>query len=238
MARAHSDSTKVSVPYVPFPTFCTALDYLKTHGIPAKIDASVFPTLSGGIVSHLLISLRLLGVIDEKGDPQPPLQPILAQLVEDKTRKQTLAQILPKAYAALFSKIELATASPAQLDNALRENNVRGATLRKAKAFLIKSAQFAGLGVSAHLVKRTRSSGPRGNGSRKAKQFIEVGNAQTQVRKEPQYSKILSLPQARCTLTLSGDIDPFSLRGAERELFYKLVDLMTEFESKKESADE
>ncbi len=236
MARADSDSTRVAVPYVPFSTFLTALDYLKSHGTPGKIDSSVFPTFSGGMVSHLLITLRFLRVIDHQGTPQA----VLTQLIDDKIRREALARILPHAYAALFQRVDLAKASPSQLDEALREQNVHGATHRKAKAFLIKSAQYAGLAISKHLTKRTRSTGPRSNGtSGKARQipdhktkFLAVAELPSEVR----YSKTVKLPQAGGTLTLSGDFHPLALLGQEREFVYRLVDLIAEFEGKKETA--
>ncbi len=235
MARAGSDSTRVAVPYVPFSTFLTALDYLKSHGTPGKIDSSVFPTFSGGMVSHLLITLRFLRVIDHEGTPQA----VLTQLIDDKIRKEALARILPHAYAALFQRVDLAKASPSQLDEALREQNVHGATHRKAKAFLIKSAQYAGLTISKHLTKRTRSTGPSNGTSRKARQIPDDKSNLLAVPKLPsevRYSKTVKLPQAGGTLTLSGDLDPLALLGQEREFVYRLVDLIAEFERKKETA--
>jgi len=230
MERKDSD-TKIAIPYVPFSTLCTALDHLKSHGIPDRINSSVFPTFSGAVVSHLLLTMRFLTLVDEKGLPQP----VLAQLVEDKTRKQTLGRIIPVAYAALFQKVDLAKASPTSLDEAIKTQNVHGATVRKAKGFLIKAAQFAGLPVSNHLLKRSRSSVSRSNGSpRKSRDEFA---APRPPRHEPEqltarYSKIIKLPDAGGTLALSGDFDPFSLRGDEREFVYKLADLMSEFTTK------
>lgn len=238
MENKNSDTAKATIPYVPFPTFCTALDHLKSHSIPDKIDSSIFPTISGGMVSHVLLTMRLFNLIDEEGKPQPDL----AQLVDDKTRKQTFARILPQTYATLFQQVDLSKASPLQLDDAIRQHNVRGATHQKARAFLIKAAQFAGIPVSSHLTKRTRAMGPRKNG-----RAIKVKNATlpttpaapiSQQPAEAKYSKTLNLPQAGGTLTLIGDFDPFSLRGKERELVYRIADLMADFENEKPASNE
>lgn len=236
-AETDTSSKSAAVPYVPFATFCTALDYLKSHGMPSKIDSSAFPTFAGGTISHLLLSLRALGLITKDGDPSPEL----AILADETTRKQALAKLLPKAYAGLFHKVDISKASPSQLENALHDQNVRGATAKKAMAFLIKAAQFAGLPVSNHLIKRTRTVGVRKNGGRRTKQQHEKQQAEPPLPSPPQqanYSKVIRLPQASGVLTLSGDFDPLALRGEERELVYKLTDIMWEFENKKEKASE
>lgn len=233
MVQHDSTSTKQSVPYVPFPTFITALDYLKVHGIPENINPSVFQNMSGGLTSHLLLALKFFGAIDDKGNPQPSL----SDLVDEKTRKQSMAKLIPQRYAELFTRVDLAKASPASLNDALREANVSGATQRKARAFLIKAAQFSGLPVSAYLTKRTRKSGPRVNGSaRKIRQVTEDKSTEKQIQPGLWYTKIIHFPQAGGLLTLSGDIDPLNLRGSERDLFYALADLMSDFEAKNETA--
>jgi hypothetical protein len=234
-----------AIPYVSFATFLTALDYLKNHGTPDKIDSSVFPNLSGGSVSHLLLSMRFLGVIDDKGRPQA----VLAQVVDEKTRKTALAKLLPQAYAAVFQKVDLSKASPSTLDEALRAQKVTGATHRKAKAFLLKAAQFAGLPISNHLMKRTRTSGSRSSGTtKKAREESGTRTPAHTPAKHPitptngvpsgHYTKTIKLPEAGGTLVLSGDFDPFALMGKEREFVYKLADMMSEFGTKRKSTTE
>jgi hypothetical protein len=242
----HNAATGPAIPYVSFSTFGTALDYLKSHGTPDKIDSSVFPNFSGGSVSHLLLSMRFLGVIDDKGHPQA----VLSQLVDEKTRKTALAKILPQAYAPVFQKVDLSKASPSTLDEALRAQKVTGATHRKAKAFLLKAAQFAGLPISNHLMKRTRSGGSRNNGTaRKAREEsgarTTTTTARTSVSRGEEtslpvghYTKTIKLPEAGGTLVLSGDFDPFALRGKEREFVYQLADMMSEFGAKRKAVGE
>lgn len=234
----HSHTTAGAlIPYVPFATFCTALDYLKSHGTPDKIDSSVFPNFAGGTVSHLLLSMKFLGLIDEKGLPRP----ILAQLVDEKTRKSTLSKLIPQAYANLFQHVDLAKASPSTLDEALRLQKVKGATHRKARAFLLKAAQFAGLPISSHLTKRTRTSSPRPNNA--SKKTREDGGTKTpptpktspaERAASPANNSIsIKLPDAGGTLVLSGDFNFFALRGTERELVFKLSDMMEGFGTKR-----
>ena len=50
-----SEETNVlTAPYIPFPTFTTALSNLKAHGPPTKLDRSVFDSFSGAIQGQVL----------------------------------------------------------------------------------------------------------------------------------------------------------------------------------------
>jgi hypothetical protein len=180
--------------------------------------------------------MRFMRLIDDKGHPQTPLR----ALVDDKTRKQAVAKLIPEAYAALFQKVDLSKASPSSLDDAIKSQNARGATARKAKAFLIKAAQFAGLQVSGHLLKRSRpSSSSSARVSSATRRTRERENAKTEPAvpissngnsSEPQMHAVTAkLPKAGGTLVLSGDFDPFALEGNERDFVYKVADIVRNF---------
>jgi len=238
MAREKSAQVSASgtPPYVSFATFTTALDYLASRGISSRVNASVFPLMSGTKARYVLVAFRFLGLIDDDGSPKPDL----AQLVEERTRAQTLKRVIERSYSGLLSKVDLAKASPAELDAGLRIYNVTGTTHRKAKGFLIRAAQRSGMQVSGHLMKRTRMAGTRSTRRHQAASEVET-DAQNNGRTPPAsgqvFSRTVRLPQAAGTLTLSGSFDPFGLRGQERELFYRLADLLDEFE-KQEGAQQ
>ncbi len=222
-----------SAPYVAFATFATALAYLRDRGIPSKVDTSVFSSMSGTMASHVLVAMRFLGVIDGEGSPMPEL----AHLVDEKTKADTLRRLIERSYGRLLSRVDLAKASPSQLDHALREYKVTGTTHRKAKTFLIRAAQFAGMQVSRHLLKRTRVLGVRGTARRQAEARPEKlgisppGFVTSPPRPAGAFTRTVHLPQTGGTLTLSGNFDPFALRGKEREIVYRLTDILDEFES-------
>src|SRR5438128_923376 len=145
---------KPAPPYVPFKTFLSAIENLE-HGIPNQIDRSVWPSYSGAIQGQLLATLMFLGLIDDRGIPQPSLH----ELIENKAnRKNKLAKILEHAYPDLFA-LNLAKVSPKQLDDAVAEYGVTGATQRKALAFLLRAARYADLPLSPLLKRKTRESG-------------------------------------------------------------------------------
>lgn len=230
MAQADSNSQAASVPYVPFPSLQTALDHLASNGIPSVIEPRVFPSMSGGLVSHLLLTLRFFGAVNADGTHTK----VLEQLVDVKTRKQTLAALIPKAYVSLFQRLDLSKASPKQLDDALAEQNVTGATRRKARSFLIKSAKFAGLPVSTYLTKRTRASGPRKStksaNTCKSDSTNGTGVMVPEVPADSQSQRTVRLPDSGGTITLGVTLDPLKLRGRDREFFYRLVDMLDDFE--------
>ena len=159
-----SENTKrETAPYVPWSTFETGLNHLKTHGLPHNVDSSLFPSMSGTIVNQFLASLRFLGLIDTAGDVQPDLE----KLVDTESRTATLGRLLRDKYSDLIA-IGLEKASPSQFDEALRLYNVQGEAHRKAKSFFLKAASEVKLPLSSHLTKKTRTGAGRKRSTKKA----------------------------------------------------------------------
>jgi hypothetical protein len=170
------------------------------------------------------------GAIDDNGTPQA----VLTQLVDEKMRKQALAKLIPQAYGEVLKGIDLSKASPATLDNAIRNTNVHGATHNKARAFLIKAAQFAGLSISGHLAKRTRKSGPRGNGTGQRRPSLksQTANVETPTTvKEGEEVKIELRTGGSLKLVLS--VRFVDLDIDDRKFVFDLIDKMTGYEQEK-----
>lgn len=143
-------------PYVPFKTFLTAIESFE-RGLPNQIDRSVWPSHSGATQGQLLGAFRFLGLADEKDRPSGELR----ALVEGKqNRKTTLRRILEKSYRELVS-LDLAKASPRQLDEAMRRYGLGGATHRKAVSFFLHAAGYAEAPLSPLLLRKTRVPGVR-----------------------------------------------------------------------------
>jgi hypothetical protein len=119
--------------------------------------------MGGDAKTHVLNAFRFFGLTDEKGNPQP----LLSELALNKeTRKQTLRKILKERYPNV-SESDLGTMTIPQLDSKLGDKayNVSGGTRQKARSFLIKAAEFAGIPLSGLLT----SKGPRGPRQKRAK---------------------------------------------------------------------
>jgi hypothetical protein len=62
--------------------------------------------------------------------------------------------------------------------------------------------------------------------------FTDEEAEEADVRQRPSMAATIKLPKAGGSLTLSGDINLFTLAGAERDLVFALIDKMKEFEEK------
>jgi len=143
--------------YVPYATFMSALDNLRTHGIPNTgiIDKSLWDTQSGAIQGQLLLTFKFLGLIDEQNRVLPPL-PVLSK-ASGEDRKVALKPIIEEKYKQVIA-LGLSTISPGQLDEAFRKLNVNGSTLIRAVRFFVKACQECGIPISKRIVENARSS--------------------------------------------------------------------------------
>jgi hypothetical protein len=159
-----SEEIKVVAPYLPFSTFETGLNKLAAlGGLPPKIDHTVFQQMSGVARGQVISAFKFLGLIDLDGTPQP----LLAELVLNREKRKETVRELIKTHYPNITEQDLGTMSPSQLDAKLGDDsyNVTGATKPKARTFLLKAAEFAGIPLSKLLT----AKGPRGPRTRRAK---------------------------------------------------------------------
>ncbi len=196
------------VPYVPFRTFLTALETLE-RGCPNQLDRSVWPSYSGAIQGQLLGAFRFLGLMDEQHCPTPELRELIAH---KDGRRPLLRRLLEAKYAGLIG-LDLARTSPKQLDEAMRQYGLTGATHKKAVSFFLQAAQYAGLPLSVLLRARTRGGG---QGRRRAPAASESA---------PAISKTIEL-RSGGVLTLTAVVDFFSISADDRKFIFDLIDRM------------
>lgn len=138
-------------PYVPYRTFQNYMVGLK-KGIPGRIDRSVLPSMSGSMQVHLIHALKALKLIDDRGDPMPTLQKVVAAWPDEQARHGILMVIVHEAYPFLFrGGFNLQTASPSQIAEAFGTAGAQGDTVRKCIAFFIGLAKDAGIVISPHV---------------------------------------------------------------------------------------
>lgn len=150
-----TEKKRVAAAYMPFKTFLSTLEHLKTHGVPNIIDRSIFPSFSGGVQSQIISGLTFLGLIDERGIPHESLN----KLVNDvENRKSILRSILRDKYGNLFDA-DLTRVSPSQFDTLFSPEiyAVNGDTRKKARAFFFAALSYVGEPFSKLLTQRTRS---------------------------------------------------------------------------------
>lgn len=146
--------------YVPYATLISALDTLRTYGIPGtgKIDKTLWDSQSGAIQGQLLLAFRFLGLIDEKNR----VLPALPSLVDAQDRKPILKKVIEEKYGRLLS-LDLTTITQGQLDEAMRAYGVSGSTLMRATRFFVKACTELGIPISKRIAEKVRggTSAPR-----------------------------------------------------------------------------
>lgn len=152
---------KRTAPYLPFSTFISGIDALHA-GVPEVLDKSLLRSLSGTAQNQVLGAFRFFELIDEDRRVQPPLK----ILVQDKeNRKAHVRQLLDQFYPGAVA-LGRSTGTMPQLNAAMMQYGVQGATVAKAVAFFLKAAEFADLPMSPHWKNVTRRRNGAGSRSR------------------------------------------------------------------------
>jgi hypothetical protein len=158
--------TKVAAPpYISFRTLLNLVERMANEGIPRRIDRSYLGGLSGGYQTQVMAALRGLGLINDEGT----VQPRLVELVGQPSERQTLiAAILRERYPEAV-RLGAANATQGELEDSFRPFGITGATLRKAVAFYLHAAEFAGIPVSPFFKPPSTSSEGRTTGRRRTR---------------------------------------------------------------------
>ena len=73
MSNDSGSNEKVPV-YLSFKTFQSAIQNLRTHGLPNNIDRSTFDSRSGQEQTQIISAFKFLGLIDENNNTQETLR--------------------------------------------------------------------------------------------------------------------------------------------------------------------
>lgn len=210
-------------PYLPFGTFGNTISTFKEHGLPSRIDKTVFPTMAGGNRPLIIQAFRFFSLIDSAGVPTDSLKMLVD--ADDQKRKEYYGGLL-KCYGPLGA-LNLATSTPAQLDEEMKKLGAEGETARKALAFFLKLASEGGVTLGKFLQHKTRSAyAPR------KKRTGNQSTAVDEVPDEHQNGVDEPIPQAALftlefsngdTVSLNGNINFFTLSQKDREFLMGLV---------------
>lgn len=213
---------KGQVAYVPYRTFKSAIEMLEQHGLPNRIDRTLWPSFSGVIQSQLIAALRFFSLIKPDGVPTEKL----ATLVRDKdNRKANLQQLLKDAYPKLVG-IDLTKATIGQFNDAMRKYELSPETTKKASSFFLQAAKDAGLPMSKHILDKTRavrkrkpiSAGQR-NSTPAAQLHLASGGPARTIQLD-----------GGVTLSMTTSADFFNMTKSDREFVSKLLDLLDHYE--------
>jgi len=214
---------------MPYKTFGTFLDHLRAIGTPSHIDKSVMTSLSGGMQSWLKAALRYMKLINGDDTPTAALEQLANAQGDD--RKALMRELFAKTYAFLNGKVDLTKTTPVKLREAIVAEGGQGETVEKIITFMVAMAKDAGVSISPLLTKRAPRR-PRVKTATPSNPSITTDHDDEgdDVEVDTAAMKTIALPKSGGTLTLSGNINLFTLVGNERELVFKLIDAMTAFE--------
>lgn len=221
--------------YLPFKTFLSSIEALE-HGIPKKIDRTIWRSQSGVTQSQILMGLRFLHLVDDQDQPTP----MLHRLVEDKDQRQaTMATLLNTAYRDLIAH-DPTKMTPKMLEDMMEGYNVTGDTKRKAVTFFLRAAKYAGLPMHPLLTAQMRNVAPRRRRAPGVRQGLDatltVTNA-TESDIRAANTKQVSLHSGG-TVTMSVSYDPFSLSAEDRQFVFDLVDKFQAYAATHPASDE
>ena len=136
---------QLTPPYVSFNTFRTFLDWLKSEGVPLRIDRSFWQNkFSGSTGSQLIATLRFLKLI--QGDvPQEDMHSLVNSSYDD--RRFIIAFLVKDSYKVVpFDNLERAT--PSMVKEWFGAYPIDGHTMRKAISFFVNACKEAELPMS------------------------------------------------------------------------------------------
>ena len=219
--------SKNAAAYLPFKTFLSAIEALE-HGIPKKIDRTIWRTQAYVVQTQIIMALRFLGLLDNEDNPTPKLH----QLVENKDdRKRVLHTILEDSYRHLVA-LDLTKTTPKMLDDEMEKYSVSGDTKKKAVRFFLQAAKYVEMPMHPLLQSQVRNS----NGPRKKRTLNKVSviaplgaaaGAVDGLTERPTSVQAAGMSNGgKIVLQVFGD--PFSLPSEERSLIFELVDKVRE----------
>ena len=194
--------------------------------------------LNLGLIQTLTLNaLKFLGLVDTTGQTQQALRELVDVEPHTDEAKHLLGTILRQRYDKVF-ELDLKTATPNQVFDAIGAFGPTGSTKDRAVRFFIKAVDYCGITVSGRLTKgiRARNAAPssQSNGNRvkprrKRKAPRPTGESSATAH-QGTAMKTIELTVAGGSLTLSGSFNPFELAGDERTLVYDIIDKMKAFE--------
>lgn len=134
-----SDHT-LAPPYFAFKTLTNMLTQMEEHGPPNRIDRSFLSSMAGAAQSQFIHGLKSLRLIEEDGTVRPRLNELVAK---PDDRPALIGQILRDRYPEAV-ELGKGNATTGELVEVFRGYGVQGDTARKAIAFYLQAAKFAG----------------------------------------------------------------------------------------------
>jgi hypothetical protein len=239
MNIAPEDVVGAVPPYLPLKTLLSGVDNLRAHGLPSKLDRSAWSGRSGADQSAIFGAMKYLGLLDVNGNTQQALRDLTDAGAATPEEKRILASVLKEAYRPVFA-LDLTSATPKQVTDAIGQCGTTPSTKLRAVRFFLKAAAYSNIKLSTRLSRgmRERSSNPIPNepqppldngDTTKTKRRRRVTRIPDQIAPPSDATAMkhtIQLSNVDGPLTLMGNFNALRLVGKERELVFKIIDLM------------
>jgi hypothetical protein len=165
--------------YASYESFNTLLDRMREAlPLPRPVDSTTWLKMkfSGSTTSALKSTLIFLGLLTEENMPTEELEELAKT---DKENRGTIyGHILDRAYAKIFTKLDLERATTGQLKTEFKNLGADGQVGQKAMSFFLAMAKDAGKKMHSHLTTRQPRSSS-GIKKQTTKHTDEQDNSQT-----------------------------------------------------------
>jgi hypothetical protein len=222
-------------PYnVVWSTFNNFLDSVDAATLPPRIDRSYLSRMSGTNQTYLLSALRSFELIG----PGKEVTSALKELVKNpEGRPAMIADLLRRFYPEVV-ELGQTNGTVAQLEEVFRTKyGLSGNTIRKAAAFYMHAAQYAGVPLSVHWTVRKPGSGHRDETSKRPRkpQPKPASALRDNARPPTGDSRSLKL-RSGSTITLALSAPVLSLPREDRAFLLEIIEKMEDYEDKIEAS--
>jgi hypothetical protein len=209
----------------------------------AKFDPVVLDRQVGvpeSLIPRTLVALQLLGFSDESGNATSEFT-ALARVPEAQV-PDALASLLQTAYEPVIATLggDLSATTPDEVEAAFRSYNPLGQVDRMAQLF---TGLMIYVGLMPETARRRSSGSPDSKRERLNAGAVFV-KARTEKPSSPvstktpdkeaspadAYSRTVELEGGAGTITLSGTVNIFGLKGKSRDFVFGLIDLIDDYE--------
>jgi hypothetical protein len=154
-------ATGFKPPYLPFKTFWSFVEELRSKPLPPEIDRSLLRTKSGTDQANLISAFKAFGLISETQAVEANLRQLIS--ADESGAKSILQGLLRSRYPRQFELSEQNGTEKALNDSFEEDFGVTADTRRKAVTFFLQASRFAGIKLSPHFpVTRLGSGRPAG----------------------------------------------------------------------------
>ena len=142
MEKDNQNGQKPVPVYLPFKSFQSAVQSLRTHGLPSALDRTAFGSRSGADQVQILSAFKFLGLIDDANRTQPILRNLISVAEGTADEKAILAALLKERYANIIA-LNLEAATPAQVNKAIADYGAGGSTTSRSVRFFLRPLTIA-----------------------------------------------------------------------------------------------